>query len=367
MSELYLKDNKILTFKDIEGVPAEIQRIDTPELLPYCLKNGCTMEKVNKWIKGRSIPETREGLSDVISEFGNGWMADKNCASLSDQYWIKKRTETWKKINFFSNIYSKDIGNMFFKPWEVSQKRIDNFSPDLTTNGVLRKRWIQNNDRTSCLVKMGSKTSRHDALNEVLVSVLGEQLGQIPVVRYELHVEGLMLCSKCDNFVTENLEAVPAYYVYYQEERKDNESVFSHLVKMCEKEDIPGAEDYIKWLILLDDMTGNTDRNLGNIIFLRDSNTMKFIGPAPAFDFGSGYWDTSRINNSEKSKEFGDVSDGIIKSLRKKIDFTKLLNYKTMEDIIMRYPYISAVKKSNLIDAIKKKNNRLQNEIEIGR
>ena len=149
MSELFLKEEKVLTLKDIEGVPSEVQKIDNPELLPVCLKNKCTMKEFKQWLERRNIPQNREGLEAMTKEFGKSWLENKNFASLSDHYWIKKRTETWKRTNFFTNIYSKDIGDMAFRPWTINKKRFDSFSPDLTTNGILKKRWLQYSDRKS--------------------------------------------------------------------------------------------------------------------------------------------------------------------------------------------------------------------------
>ena len=359
MSELYLKNEKVLTIKDIEGVPREIQKIDAPELLPVCLSKSCSMEQLNEWLQKRMIPETREGLSKIIKDYGKDWLNQKNYASLSDQYWLKKRRESWKKVNFFTNMYSHDIGNMFFKPWEMSKKRIDNFSPDINTNGIAKKRWIQNSDKTSRLIKCGSMASQQDPLNEVLVSVLAEQLAIIPVVKYDLFIEGTSMCSVCDNFITEDTDLVPAYHIYYSKPREEGESVYSHLIKMCESFDIPGAEDFINGMIFIDSLTGNEDRNLGNIGFIRDITTMKFIGPAPLFDSGNAYWNSKLINESVKSKLFGDVEADVFKKMKQKCDLSVLFKDYEYKKIISAYPCISNVKKENLINEIAKRNNRL--------
>lgn len=360
MSELYLKDEKVLTLKDIGGVPGDIAKINNPELLPICLKKKCTMKDLKEWLSLRGIPETREGLSFMREKFGTSWEEIKNYASLTDHYWIKKRNEPWKKVNFFTNVYSRDIGDMAFMPWTITKKRIDPFSPDLTTNGILRKCWRQNlSDRTSYLVKAGSAAAHQEPLSEVLVSVLAETLGIIPCVKYDLHVEGTTMCSKCDNFITLDIDLVPASYIYDFEEKKENETVYSHLLRMCEVFDIPGAEEFLEGVIFIDHITGNEDRNLSNIAFIRDIKTMKFIGPAPLFDSGNAYWSTKKISSEVRSTLFGDVEEAIFAKLMKLYNLNMLAKDSGYIKLISAYPCINDVKKENLIEAIKKRNQRL--------
>ncbi len=367
MSELYLKENKVLTLKDEEGVPSEVLKIDAPELLPLFLKDNCTTESFKKWLSLRAIPENREGLKEVKDEFGKDFLKSKNYASLTDQYWIKWRSETWKKVNYFTNFYDKEIGSMFFEPWNVSvQKRYRNNTPDLTTGGVLRKRWLQNQDRTSYLIKAGSIATHQEPLSEVLVSVFAEQLDKIPCVKYDMWVEGVTICSKCDNFITVDTELVPASAFYFKKERTDKESVYAHLIKACEENEIPGAKEFIDWMIFIDSATGNEDRNLGNIGFIRDSNTMKFIGPAPLYDSGNAYWSTKKINDTVKSKLFGDIENSLFKSLKKECDLEEIQKSAAFQKLIESYPGITDEKKNNLIAAIKERNQRLIKNLSLG-
>ncbi len=364
MSELFLKDEKVLTLKDIDGVPGEIQRIDTPELLPVCLKAKCTMKEFKEWMSHRMIPETREGLPQMVEEFGKSWQENKNYASLSDHYWIRKRGEPWKRVNFFTNQYSKDIGDMTFMPWTVSKKRYDAFSPDLTTGGILRKCWRQYSDRSSYLVKAGSIAAKQEPLSEVLVSVLAETLGVIPCVKYDLHIEGATMCAKCDNFIDQETDLIPAFHIYNFKERADGESVYAHLLKMCELFDIPGAEEFLEGMIFIDHITGNEDRNLSNIGFKRNIKTMKFIGPAPLFDSGNAYWSTKNVSDTVCSTMFGDVEEDIFEKLKKKYNLGVLVKNTGYRKLIESYPCISDLKKENLIDAIGKLNNRLCREVD---
>lgn len=365
MSELFLKEEKVLTLKDIGGVPSEVVKVQNPELLPLSLRKSCTTESFQKWLAQRSLPDNREGLREMKETFGTSWLQNKNYASLSDQYWIKWRDEKWKRINFFTNLYSPEIGMMAFEPWEVKKGKYSTFSPDLTTNGVLKKRWIQTPDKKSHLIKAGSIAAHQEPLSEVLVSVLTEKLGGIQSAGYNLYIEGTTMCSICDNFITEDTELVPMSSIYYDEERDPNESVFDHILHMCDLHEIVGAKEYLEWMILIDNLTGNEDRNLGNIGFIRDINTLKFIGPAPLYDCGNAYWSTKNINDKTKSQMFGDVESKITAKMKRKHDLTSLKKEFAYKKAIMDYPDISEVKKQNLIEAITKRNNQILNEREI--
>ena len=369
MPELWMKDNKVLTFQEKEGVAVAIGKIENPELLPLCLSRECTVEKFNEWMNKRAMPKDREGLAESHTSFdqvyGEEWTVSKNRASLSDHYWVKYRTEEWKNNSFFIRQYSSDIGDIAFLPWTMNKLKIDNNSPDLTTNGILRKRWKQKKDRSSYLVKAGSKATHQEPLSEVLVSVLLEQLKIIPFVRYDFCIEGITMCSKCDNFITLDTELVPASYIYHLEKRQENMSIYSHLLKMCDKFEIEGAKEFIDGMIFIDSITGNEDRNLGNIGFIRDVNTMK-ISTGPLFDFGAAYWSSGKINESVKSKTFGDVEKRIFQRMKNQCDISILLKDEGYKRCIESYPRISVTKKQNLISAIARRNRTLCLEKEMG-
>lgn len=368
MPELYMKDIKVLTFREEEGVATEITKVNTPELLPLCLSKECSAESFNTFLVKRGMPKDREGWQEIKMEYdsvlGNGWDVCRSRASLSDQYWVKYRTEEWKDVNFFTRPYSSDIGNLVFSPWDFVKKKIDCNSPDLTTNGVLKKRWKQRKDLSSYLVKAGSVITHQEPLSEVLVSVLLEQLKIIPFVRYDFCVEGITMCSQCDNFITSDTELVPASYIYHLQERQPNVSVYSHLLKMCDAFEIEGAKDFIDGMIFIDTITGNEDRNLGNIAFIRDVNTRK-LKCGPLFDFGAAYWSSSKINNAVKSRFFGDVEKRVFQRMKKHCDISTILKNDGYSKCIERYPCINYLKKQELISSIKQRNRNLFKEKEL--
>ena len=162
-------------------------------LLPIILQGegALNLESINKWLSTRRIPEEREGLKKARQWFP-GFENYKNLFSLSDQYWFRyKKSESWDNLNFFTNKYSQEQGKIFFEPWTADIKEACSVqTPDLTTNGVLKKRWVQDDDLTSYLLKAGSVEYHQEPLSEVLASIMLRKLNLIPFVEYELTVYG---------------------------------------------------------------------------------------------------------------------------------------------------------------------------------
>lgn len=365
MPELWLKNTCVMSFTEQNGAAVSITQIKDRQLLPVPLMLDPSIETLNKWLSRRTIPPQREGLKDVIERFGNKIKPPSNRLSLTDQYWIKYRLEEWNKINYFSHYYSKDIGDMFFKPWTIKKgAKINYNSPDTTTNGMLKKRWIQKNGSTdSYLVKAGSSVTNQEPLSEILVSVFLEQLKIIPFVRYDYHVEGLTLCSICKNFITINTELVPLTDFYHFEERQkdSNESINDHILRMCEKVfgGVPGMEEYLDAMNFIDLVTGQEDRNLSNIALIRDTNTMEIIGPAPLFDFGAAYWSDGKIAQNIKTKRFTRIQQNLLHKMDGKINLDKALSDTKFHSCIDTYPLISEEKKEELKKNIDARNKEL--------
>lgn len=359
MPVLCLKDEVVLQATESSGSI----KIVNPELLPLCLKDDCTYESFMKWLGDRCIPKEREGLAEVDSRFGTNWRnADGHKLSLNDHYWILKGNEKkWHQVSFFTTRYSEGIGDMFFSPWKISKTKFSP-SPDLTCGGVLKKRWHQYDDKKSYLVKAAGVTTRQEPLNEVLVSVFCERLNKLACVKYDLCVEGVTMCSRCDNFVTADTDFVPASHIYFHEPRGNNESVLEHLLRMCEAFDIPGAEEHIKWTLFVDRSTGNTDRNLGNIGFIRDVKTLKFLGPAPLFDSGNAYMDTEYLPMGNK-RCFSIEDEKKVYSEMKDLADLSLLDDNEYESIVARYPELNDERKEKLLKLIENKHNKLLGKV----
>ena len=318
--------------------------------LPVCLTGdgGVSAETVTRWLSKRGIPGKRDGWEEVRETFPELGHA-KHRFSLSDPYWLRyDDSETWEEGNFFTRAYETDFGRASFAPWTVRRERLSEESPDETTNGVLKKRWIQplaqKGDYTSCLIKAAFPAARQDPVSEVLASMMLDQLNVLPHVTYELCVDGLGFCSRCENFVTEGTEYVPASHVYYLRNREEHMSRLGHMVKMSEESGVADAEDFLLKMVAVDAAIGNTDRNLGNFGFLRDVETGRITGFAPLFDCGTAfYWGEGQKIDS---RIFADDEAWAIKYARQR--GMKKPTLDKMLALITSYPMLSVQEKDRL-------------------
>ena len=154
------KNTPILEIEMDGNTIIKVGKVLDNTMMPMQFQNGFTTESLNQWLSGRRIPEKREGSKEARMMFPN-FEHDERFFALSDQYWVKKNSrDTWAKYNFFTNRYSEEVGKIFFEPWNVDRKKLTEPSPDRTTNGVLRKRWEQDDNGQSYLLKAGSRSAR---------------------------------------------------------------------------------------------------------------------------------------------------------------------------------------------------------------
>lgn len=276
-------------------------------------------KQFNTWFSKRCVSKNRAGLPEEVSVEWTGG-EHPNYFSLSDQYWIKySEDENWADLNFFTNKFSLITGDALFSrstSW-LDRIPLDLNTPEITTNGILNKRWILDNKGNPVLVKMSSKEALYESINEVLASQLLLKTGNIKYVPYELQIIGYNICCTCSNIVDENTELVTCANLYNSGPRteKENklreckamvEAIKEHLDNAIEFFEIPGGKEFIRAMTAFDRKINNQDRHFANCGFLRNVNTGKYIGPAPLFDFGNAFMPKA---TPEKSKNFAAYED----------------------------------------------------------
>lgn len=312
-------------------------------LLPISLqteKGVPDLQKLNEWLEKRRIPDNRDGLRYTMANFPNFSLAAGNRFSLSDQYWFQfDPSEKWDDLNFFTNRYGDETGKAFFSPWLMEHTQTFSPSPDFTTNGALRKTWKQQDDLSSHLVKAGSRKLHQEPITEVLASAMLKKMNLLPFVTYTLTIEGMTMCSECRNFVDKDTEFVPAAHIYFREKRKEPVSIYHHLLRMCDKFEIEGAQQYIDSMITADHIIGNDDRHLGNFGFLRDAVTGKILGFAPLFDSGSAYG--GKTNHVNRLKLFDQQKDAAVKRNIRRLREESFFDHDELFELISIYPDIN--------------------------
>ena len=292
-----MNDNCLLMHGDIPvaeisfhptGRLASIIEIFDEEHMPMGHMGKDTIE-LTKWWARRSIPITRKGIRDIIDHLdipSPEWMMLISFGlSLSDSYWIRPKNEKmeWKDVNLYDNPFSEDIGKSLFHG--KMSKFTDTISPDLSTNGNLKKRWTINK-KNRRLIKAGNSTSRQEPFNEVIASGICDRLN-IKHVDYHLIYDGKEPSCICDAFTSKGNELIPLIDIYHSTAMKKGESPYLHLLHALSMVGAEGAEDYLDKTIMLDYIIANEDRHLGNMGILRDPQSLEFKGFAPIYDSGS--------------------------------------------------------------------------------
>lgn len=278
------------------GYIVELNNIHNAEAFPVGVfkdSNKETLAALNSWWHGRYIPASRDGLRQLLHLLGvesTSQLALRSLGlSLSDQYWIKPANEelTWENANFFTNDFSKELGEAFFNNTSANPS-INPQSPDASSNGWLKKKWVII-EGERYLAKAGSAPLLQQPYNEVIASKICDLLG-FEHVDYKLVLEHSRPLSLCPNFVNTETEFVPASLVRSILPKSNNDSEWSHLLRCADKLGIPAVEDLLKKQLVLDFLIENVDRHYGNFGFIRDVNTLKFLGTAPIFDNGTSLW-----------------------------------------------------------------------------
>jgi hypothetical protein len=273
------------------------------------LRGGTDIGELNDWLKGRSIPASRSGIWDLYTRLGRNstdYLILKCYGlSLSDHYWLRPSGSdlVWSNINFFENDFSKDIGEMLFGNEPADKHNINFVSPDNTSDGWLRKKWIIASGKR-ILVKGGSAPLKQEPYNEVIADAIMRRL-EIAHVPYSLMFESGEAYSLCENFLSVDTELIPAWKVFHSKTMDSDSTDYSHLLQCCDLLGIPNARADIDKMLVIDYIIANEDRHYNNFGFVRNADTLKWLGAAPIFDCGTSLWHNALdINEPRKSQPF---------------------------------------------------------------
>ena len=273
------------------------------------IKGGIALDELNSWLKSRSIPASRAGIKSLYARLGRQstehLILKCYALSLSDHYWLRpiKSSLVWDDVNFFENGFSRDVGEMLFGRDASDKKRINLMSPDNTSDGWLKKKWIILNGKRK-LVKAGSQPWRQEPYNEVIASAIMRRLG-IRHIPYTLTFDGFEPLCMCDNFLSVETELISAWKVFHSQMIKDSDSEFTHFLRCCDRLGITGIQPDVDKMLALDYIIANEDRHFNNFGFIRNADTLEWLGFAPIFDSGTSLWHNSLdIGGKRKCQPF---------------------------------------------------------------
>lgn len=155
--------------------------------------------------------------------------------------------------------------------------RYDRTSPELTTDGSFRKCWKKENEEIY-LCKRGISGAYNAGLEpycEALASEIIHRADPASVQYTVLRLHG-ETATKCKAFTNEEIGFVPLRKL------ADRNITLDELLNFF---DGLGCREAFQRMLVLDAVTFNVDRHLGNIGVLVKNDTQKILGIAPNFDF----------------------------------------------------------------------------------
>lgn len=288
--ELRLFDRPLLRFSFGEDDPVLLHEWDASveALMPLGLE--LTDEGLWRWLSTRAIPQNRRFATELCRSLGlstndrSGILAVSKALSLNDSYWIAPAgsADAFAACNLFDNGFSSVLAAVAYTGVVSDQRGLTPATPELTTNGNLRKAWRIEEDGVRRLYK-GSTDDRGEfgeARAEFLASQIAEAMG-LNAVRYGLaqwDAAAQSVCCTCDCFCTPEVSYVPQALAFGQ-------SSHTAAVKSYLRWGLPPFEDYASMMVF-DALIYNTDRHLTNFGVLRNSRTGELLGMAPVFDNG---------------------------------------------------------------------------------
>lgn len=233
---------------------------------------------VEDWVHNRPVAKHRDDIEDMLIKMGLDTplkiLEYSKGLSLIDTLWINKDEKyNWKDINLYDNNFSEVISNIVLEGDKYS------INPaDITTGGMLNKRWVRESDYKTYLYKSGTSGFANTG-NEPYVEMYVTQIAKvldIPHVIYNTVKYQGNIMSRCPNMTEGN-------------------SILMHASSFC-KCGMPdlleacvrfNCLDRLEDLFLLDYVIINTDRHLNNIAFIMDSNLEESsVRMSPSYDHG---------------------------------------------------------------------------------
>ena len=288
---LRLYDETLLTFtleeRGLEGLQATILHAETAKQKLFPLDLELTNEGVVKWLERRVIPKNRQFVDEILKTLGlsvnntKGIMDVCMGLSLNDSYWVVPADFDGKyaDYNFYENRFSETLSLVAYTGVGGSREAFST-SPELTTNGMLRKAWRFVEGDGIYLYKGGTEgaaNTGNEPYSEYYACQIADKMG-IGCVQYDLENWKGILASKCRLFT-------------------DIDTSFVPVGRILRKTTLKACLDYYKTLgdefyeqlcsmLVFDALIYNEDRHFGNFGLLRNNHTGEIIAPAPIFDNG---------------------------------------------------------------------------------
>ncbi len=341
---LRLYDDELLTFsleeKGLEGLKSHIISVneDNKNLFPLDLE--LTDDGIIKWLERRVIPKNRAFVDEILKVLGlshnntKGIIDVSKGLSLNDSYWIVPSNfdGTFREYNFYENHFSEDLSLVAYTGVGTTNQAFTT-SPELTTQGMLRKAWRFIEDDGIYLYKGGTGgfvNSGNEPYSEYYACQIAKAMG-LYAVEYDLENWKGILASKCEIFTDIDTSFIPIGRIVKNGGIKACLEYYGNMGEDC--------AEFLKIMLVFDAVIYNEDRHFGNFGVLRDNKNGMIIGPAPIFDNGLSLFNYAMDNDIKdlenyaktRSNPYGVSYESIcaeVMGTKQKNQLRKLIDFK---------------------------------------
>ena len=278
------RDKELLRFDWVGDVRVRIVSVNDAERRFLPLEFGAERlicaddalrHPLEDWLFSRSSPVGRHFMRNLMDSLGlniNSPDYPRKALdfslglSLNDVYWVVPDgfSGTWAEFNLYDNPFSEAMAEIAFTGHGKFDPRKASSSPEMTTNGMLPKCWVREEDGIY-LYKGALKGL--EPYSEFYAAQVADALG-FRHVQYDLAKYKGRLCSKCRLFTSDRYGYLPASKLHVRDAILDD-------LRFCS-------------MFLFDAVIYNVDRHLGNFGYLIDNDTNEIVDVAPIFDNGYG-------------------------------------------------------------------------------
>lgn len=243
--------------------------------------------KIHTAFFGLSINNTK-GIIDVCKGL-----------SLNDSYWVVPLgfTGTFKEYSLYENRFFSVLSLVAYTGVGQGREAFTT-SPELTTQGMLRKAWRFIEGDGIYLYKGGTEgvpNAGREPYSEYYACQIAERMG-LHAVHYDLESWKDILASKCKLFTDIDTAYIPIGHLV----KTDGiQACLNYYEKISEE-----AAEEIRGMLVFDAVIYNEDRHFGNFGVLRDNRTGKVIGPTPIFDNGLSLFNYAMSDDLEFLEEY---------------------------------------------------------------
>lgn len=306
---LRLYDEELVTFSlevdKLAGMKSHILTVKGNRKSVFPLDLVVTDDGIAKWLRERVIPRNRANADAVLKTLGLSagnvkGIIDKSLGlSLNDSYWVVPLgfEGTFKEYNLYENRFSSVLSLVAYTGVGQSHEAFTT-SPELTTQGMLRKAWRFIEGDGIYLYKGGTEGASNagrEPYSEYYACQIAERMG-LHVVHYDLENWKDILASKCKLFTDIDTSYVSIGRIV----RSGGIQACLDFYESIGKE----AADELKSMLVFDAVIYNEDRHLGNFGILRDNHTGKILGPAPIFDNGLSLFNYAMPDDIQNLAEY---------------------------------------------------------------